>query len=238
MEIPQTSPYGHEGMTATEPNPVTASEDAAPLRVLLADDHDLVRDALAQCIARESDLDVVASVEDTKEIVVLAGEMNIDVVILDIDIPGPPVFQVVTDLARDRPQTAVILLSGTVRAHDLEQALNLGVPGFVAKSEPISSLLAAVRAVGRGGTFFSPAVDRRISEHLSGGSRLVGSLTPREVEVMQHVARGRTKREAADLLSISVKTVESHVQNLMKKLDVHNNVELTRFAIREGFVRP
>ena len=227
---PQTEPGAHDAPSEDVPQ--------TPLRVLIADDHDLVREALSQRIERESDLVVAAVAKDGQEIVDQIREQEIDVVLLDIEMPGPSVFDVVEDVVKARPSAAVLLLSGFVRAHDLERALRLGVHGFVAKAESLNILLEAIRRVGRGATFFSETVDRRIAERMDGGSSLIGGLTPRETEVMAHVARGHTKRETAELLSISVKTVESHVQNLMKKLDVHNNVELTRFAIREGFVRP
>ncbi len=197
-----------------------------------------MREALSLRIEREPDILVAARVEDGSGIVALVQSEQVDVLLLDIEMPGPSVFEVVEQVVAARPSTAILLLSGFVRAHDLERALKLGVHGFVAKAESMPVLLDAIRRVARGATYFSATADRKIGERLEGGSNLIGGLTPREIEVMTHVARANTKRETAELLSISVKTVESHVQNLMKKLGVHNNVELTRFAIREGFVRP
>lgn len=229
-----------EELSTEEDVPETREENApqTTLRVLIADDHDLVREALSQRIEREPDMVVTAVAKDGHEIGELVRKHPFDVVLLDIEMPGPSVFEVVEEVVRTRPTTAVLLVSGFVRAHDLERAIKIGVHGFVAKAEPLNVLLDAIRRVARGATFFSETVDRRIAERLEGGSSLIGGLTPREVEVMAHVTQGHTKRETAQMLSISVKTVESHVQNLMKKLAVHNNVELTRFAIREGFVQP
>ena len=183
MENTPLSNLIHTDELSTEEDVPEARVESAPeqtLRVLIADDHDLVREALSQRIEREPDLSVTALAKDGSEIGELVRNQPFDVVLLDIEMPGPSVFEVVEEVIRTRP----------------------------------------------------------ITERLQGGSSLIGGLTPREVEVMAHVTRGHTKRETAELLSISVKTVESHVQNLMKKLAVHNNVELTRFAIREGFVRP
>ncbi|MDQ3936855.1 MAG: response regulator transcription factor [Actinomycetota bacterium] len=212
-------------------------------RILLADDHALVRQGLKLILDREPDLEVVAEAGDGAEAVQagLAGE--IDLAVLDVTMPRLTGIQAARELARQRPDLRTLILS----MHDNEQyffeALRAGASGYVLKSVADRDLVEACRATMRGEPFIYPgAVRALISEHLerlrAGEDPLEDPLSPRETEVVKLVAEGLTSREIGDTLSISEKTVERHRANILDKLMLRDRVELTRYAIRRGLVEP
>lgn len=212
--------------------------------VLLADDHAFVRDLLSMRLAEEPELTVLVSVGDAAGALREARRRQPDLAVLDIDMPGPSVFGVVAQLSVELPSLRVLFLSAYVNDHHVQQALDLGAAGYVCKCEPLEIIVAAIRDVSRGGVVYSAQVRERIAVDGAGRAVLRPSrsrlrqLTPRELEVLAAVARGLTKKQVADLLSISHKTVDRHCGHIMGKLGIHDRVELARFAIREGIVNP
>ena len=199
------------------------------VRILLADDHSLVRRGLRQLIEREPDLAVVAEASDGSEAVERAVEHEVDLAILDVSMPKLTGLQAASELRDRLPETKVLLLS----MYDSEQyvfaAERAGAAGYLLKSSADEEIVAACRAVLAGAPFIAPA---GIVEPAH------GHLTRRELEVLKQVAEGRTSREIADALVISVKTVERHRSNIMDKLGIRDRVQLARYAIRRGLVEP
>ena len=213
-----------------------------PATVLVADDHELVRDMLARRLAEEFDLQVIGAVGDASAALSEALKSRPDLVLMDIDMPGLSAFEA-AHLIRDRlPDTRVMFLSAYVRDGFITQALEVHASGYLTKGHPPEELIRSIRKVIRGGTCFSPEVESRF-EVGSGGVGLTQKrrsrlelLTAREKQVLSYLARGMSKKEIARLDGTSVKTVDHHCQHVMEKLDLHDRVELTRFAIREGLV--
>jgi DNA-binding NarL/FixJ family response regulator len=212
-----------------------------PIRILLADDHAVVRRGLRLVLEGESDLQVVAEAGDGAEAVALALEEEVDLAILDVTMPRMTGIQAARELSQRRPGLRMLMLS----MHDNEQyfyeALKAGASGYVLKSAADRDLVEACRATMRGESFLYPrAVTALIRDHLErgGGSERMEILTPRELQVVKLIAEAHTSKEIAELLVISVKTVERHRENILDKLGMRDRVELTRYAIRQGLVEP
>jgi DNA-binding NarL/FixJ family response regulator len=211
----------------------------APARILLADDHAVVRRGLRFVLDREPDLTVVAEAGDGREAVELGLREDVDLAILDVSMPRMTGIQAAAELARRRPELRLLILS----MHDNEQyffeTLKAGASGYVLKSVADRDLVEACRATLRGEPFLYPAaVSALIRDYLDHGDDDGDVLTPRELEVLKLIAEAHTSKEIADLLVISVKTVERHRANIHEKLGMHDRVELTRYAIRRGLVEP
>jgi DNA-binding NarL/FixJ family response regulator len=213
-------------------------------RILIVDDHALVRDMLSQRLALETDLEVVGTAENADRAYDLALRLRPDLVVLDIDMPGLSAFELARRVEEEMPATRVFFLSGYVQDGYISQALQVRAGGYATKGGTSDSLLSCMRKVLRGGTCFCPEVRSRL-EITSEGPRLAAGvrtrvqlLTPRELEVLAYLGKGLSKKEIARITDLSVKTVEQHCTHLMQKLDIHDRVELARFAIREGLVRP
>ena len=211
------------------------------ISVLLADDHVLVREMLHERLTREG-MKIVGLASSGDQVVELAAECLPDVAVLDIDMPGISAFQAVRGVHRVSPNTRVIFLSAYVHDNYVDQALAVEASGYLTKSEPPEAIVEAIRRVHRGRSSYSRSVlDRIIVDpagvRLANGKRSrCGLLTDREREVLGYVAMGLPQKQIAHLTGISVKTVQHHVMHLMDKLEIHDRVELARFAIREGLV--
>ena len=212
-------------------------------RVLLADDHRMVRRGLRLVLDAEADIQVVAEASDGREALNLALGQEFDLAILDITMPRLTGLQTALELSRHRPDMKVLILS----MHDDEQylfeALRVGASGYVLKSAADRDLVNACRAAMRGEPFLYPdAVQALARDYIerayAQGRDAVDALTPRESQVVKLIAEGSTNREIADELSISAKTVERHRANILEKLGMRDRVELTRYAIRRGLVEP
>jgi DNA-binding NarL/FixJ family response regulator len=211
-----------------------------PARVLLADDHVVVRRGLRLVLEGEPDLVVVAEASDGAEAVALALEQEVDLAILDVSMPMKTGLQAARELSRRRPDLRILMLS----MHDNEQyffeALKAGASGYVLKSVADRDLVEACRASMRGEAFiYPPAVKTLMRERMrrdAEGDAVFDPLTPREIEVLKLIAEGNTTREIGELLVISAKTVERHRANILEKLGLRGRVELTRYAIRRGLV--
>jgi DNA-binding NarL/FixJ family response regulator len=215
--------------------------DTRPITVLLADDHALVRESLSTWLRGAPDMRVLAEVGSADEAVAIAVRDCPDVVLMDIDMPGLLAFDAVRTIRSRCAATRIIMLSGFFNDRYIEAALAAEASGYMTKSEPPQSVLKAIRTVAAGGVYFSPEVQSRIVVD-TGGARLASgdgvtrsaTLTPRELEVLRYIARGLSKKDIASIMHLSVKTVDNHSTSLMTKLNIHDRVELARYAIREG----
>lgn len=212
------------------------------ISVVVADDHAMVRGALAAWLGTQADLKVVATAETTNEAVAACVQHRADVVLLDIDMPGVIAFDAARQIRERCPASKIIFISGYCNDHYIEAALSTGAAGYLTKGEPPERVADAIRAAAAGVTSFSPDVQERIvigpdGPHVAGSRTRASTLSPRELSVLRYVAQGLPKKEIAVLMDIGMKTVEKHVENLMRKLDIHDRVELARFAIREGLVQ-
>ena len=213
------------------------------IRILLADDHALVRRGVRLILEQEPDLTVVAEAGDGAEAVRLLRETEVDLAIVDIAMPRMTGLQAAAEISRRHSPPRILVLS----MHDNEQyffgALKAGASGYVLKSVADEDLVAACRAAMRGETFLYPGAEsalvRDYLDRLRRGERIPGSvLTPREDEVIKLIAEGRSSKEIADALTIALKTVERHRANILGKLGMRDRTELTRYAIRAGLIEP
>lgn len=216
---------------------------SAPIRVLLADDHALVRRGVRLILEQQPDIQVVAEAADGAEVLAVLRQVEVDLVVLDIAMPIMTGLQAAREIARRREPPRVLMLS----MHDNEQyffsALKLGASGYVLKSVVDEDLVEAVRAAVRGEAFVYPgamgAIVRDYLDRLARGDRVPETvLTPREDEVLKLIAEGRSSREIAGLLSISVKTVDKHRSSILARLGMNDRTQLTRYAIRAGLIEP
>jgi DNA-binding NarL/FixJ family response regulator len=214
-----------------------------PTRILLADDHAVVRRGLKLVLDGQPDLEVVAEAGDGAEAVEQGLHEEVDLAILDVSMPRMTGLQAALELSKRRPELKILILS----MHDNEQyffeALRAGASGYVLKSVADRDLVEACRAAMRGEPFLYPgAVQALIRDHLeraaAGEDAATDGLTPRELEVLKLIAEAHTSKEIADILVISVKTVERHRANILEKLGMRDRVELTRYAIRRGLIEP
>lgn len=215
----------------------------APIRILLADDHALVRRGVRLILDREPDLEVVAEGGDGAEAIAMARTQEVDLAVLDIAMPRLTGLQAARELAALRPGLRILMLTMHDNEQYLFQALKAGAVGYVLKSVADRDLVAACRAAMRDEPFLYPgAVTALIRTYLDrvrhGDEAPEQLLTPREEEVLKLVAEGHSSKEIAELLFISVKTVQRHRENLLNKLGLRDRLELTRYAIRAGLVEP
>jgi DNA-binding NarL/FixJ family response regulator len=211
-------------------------------RILIADDHAIVRSGLKKVLDAKPDMEVVAEAEDGAEAVEKALREDVHLVILDVSMPRKTGIQAAAELHKRRPELRVLMLS----MHDSEQflfeALKAGASGYVLKSGADTDIVDAVRAAMRGDSFLYPsAVTTLVRDYVARGGRgeeEFDVLTPRELEVLKLIAEAHTSKEIASELFISIKTVERHRQNILDKLGMRDRVELTRYAIRRGLIQP
>jgi DNA-binding NarL/FixJ family response regulator len=217
----------------------------APLktRILLADDHTVVRQGLRFILDSEPDLEVVAEAANGNEAVARALRDDIDLAILDIAMPTMTGLQAARELSRHRPDLKMLILSMHDDEGYLYEALKAGTAGYVLKSVADRDLVEAVRAAMRGEPFLYAGAERALVrdyvQRARAGEELAEDpLTPREQQIVKLIAESNTNRQIAELLTISEKTVETHRANILEKLGMRDRVELTRYAIRRGFVEP
>jgi DNA-binding NarL/FixJ family response regulator len=208
-------------------------------RILLADDHALVRHGLRMVLDAAPDLEVAAEAGDGTEAVELGLSEQIHLAILDVMMPRRTGLQAAAELSRRRPELKLLMLS----MHDSEQylfeALKAGASGYVLKTAADRDLVEAVRAAMRGEPFLYPAaVTALIRDYLARGEVPVDPLTPRELEVLKLIAEAYTSDQIAEELTISRRTVDRHRENILAKLGMRDRVELTRYAIRRGLIDP
>jgi two-component system nitrate/nitrite response regulator NarL len=213
----------------------------APIRVLVADDHAIVRTGIRHVLETEPGFSVVGEASNGSEALALALELRPDVAVLDISMPGVSGLQTAAELRRQLPETRIVVLSMHDNTEYVLESLRVGVHGYLLKDSAAAELGGAIRAVCRGESFFSPPVARQLGavvrgEIARGPAGALAQLTARERQVLIGVARGQTNKEIAQELGISHRTVESHRESLMRKLDVYTVAGLTKVALEEGLV--
>ena len=213
-----------------------------PIRILLAEDHAVMRTGLRLVLERQPDFQVVGEASDGREAVALAQEHKPDVILMDIGMPNLNGIEAARQVTASLPQTAVVVLSMHSDEAYVLRALQAGALGYLLKESAESDLIAAIRAVHSGKAFFSPAVSRMLVEdyvrqlqdrEIEDSYEL---LTTREREVLQLIAEGRSNKEIASMLNLSLYTVESHRGNLMAKLNLHTVPELFLYGVRKGVI--
>lgn len=206
--------------------------------VLLADDHPVFRQGLRALLERER-FDIVGEASDGLEAIALAERLQPTVVVIDLAMPALNGIDAAREIVRRVPRSKVILLSMYTEEHHVLEALRAGVKGCVSKSQAAEHLLQAIKDVCAGGVYLSPHVSGAVVQAYLAKSELpYEPLTPRERQVLQLIAEGKTTKEAASVLDVSVKTAETHRTNLMEKLDIHSTAGLVRYAIRRGILQP
>ena len=205
-------------------------------RVLLADDHLIVRQGLKVLLQREG-LEIVGEAADGQQAVRLARDRCPDVAILDFAMPVLNGLDAAREILRICPRARVILLTMHTEDRYVHEALRVGVSGYVVKSQASADLVRAIREVSRDMTYLSPRVSRTVVQAYLAKTDGPGPLTLREREVLRLVAEGKTTKEVAAILGISVKTAEAHRIRIMKKLETHNTASTVRYAIRQGLVQ-
>lgn len=213
------------------------------IRVMLADDHAAVREALAVLVNRQPDMQVIAQAGNGDEAVERAREAAPDVAVLDLSMPVMSGLEVTTVLRDAIPAMRILILSRHGEYHHVQELLRAGANGYVLKQSSSEELLQAIRVVASGKSFLDPLVAGQITQHYAAeaeaGPRGVTreELSPREMEVLRLLARGYANREIAAELGISVKTVDAHKANGMSKMGMSSRIELVRFAILQGWLR-
>jgi DNA-binding NarL/FixJ family response regulator len=217
-----------------------------PIRVLLADDHELVRAGFRALLAGLSDVEVVAEADDGRAALALVAAHQPDVVLMDISMPGLNGLEATSRIVKDFPRTRVIILSMHANEDHVLLALRKGASGYLLKGARLAELDLAVRSVARGQVYLSPAVSKHVlADYMRAGEPSAPSvgegssidrLTPRQREVLQLIAEGRTVKQIAQTLGISAKTVETHRAQIMERLAIHDLAGLVRYAIRAGII--
>ena len=213
------------------------------ITVLLAEDHQLVREGFRSLLKHEDDIEVVGEAKTGREAVQLTRKLRPDVVVMDIAMPLLNGLEATRQIHKDFPDTKVLILSAHSHAAFVKQVTELGAAGFLLKQTSSHVLATAIREVQKGNTFFSPSISKRLKDRSQksmdrgGAFKKKGNrLSSREVEVLQLIAEGQPNKQIAVELGVSFKTVDKHRQHLMNKLNIHDIAGLTRYAIAEGII--
>lgn len=209
-----------------------------PVNVVIADDHALLRDSMTAYFNGKGDIRIVGEAGCGDSAWEKAVELRPDVLLLNVEMPGRETFGICRQLSKSQPETKVLFISSHTNDTYVDAAHEAGAAGFMSKTEHADVVAGAIKTVAGGGQVFSKEFEARLApkrgtRRARGASRL-SALTPRELETLRYIARGMSKKAIAELVGISVKTVDNHCTSLMNKLDIHDRVELARFAIREG----
>lgn len=212
------------------------------ISVLLADDHQLLIDGLRPLLEKQPTIDVVGVAKDGLEAVELARKLKPDLILLDISMPRLNGVDAARKILSELPETRIIMLSMHADRQFIRESLRAGACGYILKESAASEVIEAIGVVGQGGVFFSGSVrDLVLHDYLGwirdGKGTSDSVLTGREREVLQVLAEGKSTKDAAGILNVSVKTVESHRKQIMDKLNLHSMAELTKYAIREGLTQ-
>jgi two-component system, NarL family, response regulator NreC len=213
------------------------------IRVLLTDDHTLFRQGIRTLLAAEADMEVAGEAGDGMEAVAVAQQVRPDVVLMDIGMAGMSSFEATRLIRKDRPEVKVIFLSMYDDEDYLAECVDMGASGYILKDSPADQLTTAIREVHRGGSYLSPRLLTRLVDDFRmqgrGPARAprFGTLTKREREILKMLAEGDSVKQIASSFELSVKTVEAHKFNLMRKLDIHNKAQLVQYAIQKKIIR-
>jgi DNA-binding NarL/FixJ family response regulator len=213
------------------------------LRVLIADDHAILREGLRALLASTPDLEVVGEAADGREAIAQVDALRPDVVLMDVAMPGLGGLEATLAIRRAHPDVKILVLTQYEDREYIHRCLQAGVSGYLLKKSAGKELAASIRAVARGGLVLDPEVAQEAlrpppaDASPGAGGSLYDALTDREKQVLKLVAEGHSNKEVAELLDISVKTAMSHREHIMQKLGLHNRTEVVKFAIREGVVK-
>ncbi len=209
--------------------------------LVIADDHEILRHAIAGYVADSAGMSVVGAVGDAQGAVNACMRSRPDILLLDIEMPGRDSLSAIKDIHAVSPDTRVIMLTAYCRDAFIEAAISAGAAGYVLKSDPPAAIADAILAVAAGGSAFSGAVQARMTDRTRDRSNepapatRAGSLTPRELEVLRYIGRGLDTQQMANAMNLSRRTVERHVSRLMDALDIRDRLALQRFAFEQGF---
>lgn len=210
------------------------------IRILIADDHGLMRAGLHAMLEHEPAVEVVGEAASGEEALHLAGELRPDIVLLDINMPGIDGIETTRRLRISNPQTRVLILTVYAEESLLREAIQAGASGYIIKRAAEEELITAIQAISRGDIYIHPAITRFLLKDLSPDTKpkkdALHELTPREIEVMGYIIRGFTNRQIAEALYISTRTVEGHRASLFGKLGLKNRVELVEYAEKKGLM--
>jgi len=207
------------------------------IRILLADDHAVVRQGFKMILAAQADMEIVGEAGNGREALDLAGQLQPDLVVMDVAMPELNGIEATRRLADLSPRTRVLALSMHKDSVYVREILRAGARGYLLKDSISSDLLAAVRAVARGEGYLSPGVsDAVLNDYRRHVTDPIDLLSSREREVLQMIAEGKTNKEIATVLNLSVYTVDAHRGRIMEKLNLHSVNELVRFAVRSGLI--
>lgn len=212
------------------------------MRILLADDHTLVRAGLRLLIERQPDLTVVAEASDGRQAIELAAAHSPEVAVIDVAMPGLNGIEAAAEILRARPATAIAMLSMHSDEGYVLRCLRAGTRGYVLKDSAESDLIAAIHALAAGKSFFSAKVSQLLKEdhvlklRIQGGSDSLELLTAREREILQLIGEGNSNKDVANRLNLSLYTVETHRGNILQKLHLHGTADLILYAVRRGLV--
>ncbi|HJX14030.1 MAG TPA: response regulator transcription factor [Dehalococcoidales bacterium] len=214
------------------------------IRVLIADDHAIVREGIRMILAAHEDIEVVGEAADGRETIAEVGKLEPDVVLMDIAMPGLGGLEATLEITKSNPKSKVLVLTQYDDSEYIYRFLRAGAAGYVLKKTVGSDLVSAIRSVAQGKSFIDPAIaDKVIRGYLehpeaAGDESLYDRLSDREKTVLKLIAEGYTSRQIAETLFLSVKTVMTHRANIMEKLGLHNRAELIKYAIRQGLISP
>ena len=211
------------------------------IRLLLVDDHEIVRAGIKMLFLAEKDMEVVGEVGSGEAAIEAVEELKPDVVIMDVAMPGMSGIEATQQIKKASPATAVLALTMYEDEQYFFEMLNAGASGYIPKRAAPDDLVSAIRAVSQGNVFLHSTLAKflmkeMIDQPASASTPAVEELTPREREVLTYIAEGYTNREIAEALVISVKTVDRHRENIMQKLNLHSRVELVKYAIEKGLI--
>ena len=215
----------------------------AKIRVFLTDDHTLFRQGIRTLISAEPDMEVVGEASNGADAIIKAAETRPDVILMDIGMAGLSSFEATRQVKKNRPETKVLFLTMYDDEDYLVECMEVGAGGYVLKDSPAAQLLGAIREVQRGGSYLSPRMlsqlvdDFRSRVKSTQRTPRFATLTTREKEVLKVLAEGNSVKEIAGGLNLSVKTVEAHKFNLMRKLDIHNKAQLVQYAIQKKIIK-
>jgi DNA-binding NarL/FixJ family response regulator len=220
-------------------SPDLATAPQKRTRVLLADDHPVIRRGIAACLNNHPNLEVVGEASDGKETLRKAKELSPDIILMDIDMPHTNGLAVTETLRKELPQIKVLILSMSNSGTFVPRILQSGARGYIPKDAPTEELVKAIETVQRGETFFGEEVAQIALKQLMGGNAAGVNnreLSPRERDVLIGIAKGLSNKEIATQLNIGTRTVETHRDNLMRKLDIRSVGGLTKYALANGLV--